>query len=432
MSSITQLDGSEKLEDEYKMVAIVSSNPNPKDERKLKEFIVEKKYDRMVEMIDRNFINYVEKILPKYFSQAFNTDGLIENYFRIYFGVDDTGDVIGFPVSDTKQMTQMIHQKIEQTFVHIIELSLIKWKDAQIMDSDIMYVDESRESTGIETSYTCTYSKSYTNHAATMDMDRDIKDIMEKIKLLNIDISLTPVNKMESYSPELQPELDAVVKEYEEKISCYNDYKAKKDSNREKWLYRSFYVKSAINTILNTERRYEFLLWLKYEAPKSVPDIEILFPDLPLLIIELEKKTNDLYTHIDPDYRLLQTPDNIVPDKRREYNILKLVTLYRDIIGEQLRGDAHLYKMEPMTPPPNEPYTSICSCYIGSVMNDIGKTHPLYVCSITITDIKNFLKNIKLKHFYYENDAGIPICQIRKIDIVSGKTLGPISVDKML
>ena len=132
------------------------------------------------------------------------------------------------------------------------------------------------------------------------------------------------------------------------------------------------------------------------------------------------------------DFKLIHNSENIPPERQTERDILRLVTLYRDVICKQLRDDANLYKLPPITPPPSEPYTNMCACYIGSVMHDIGKFYPLYVCEITISNIKNLLDNIVLKHFYYENENGIPFCQIRKIDIVSGSTIGPISVDKLV
>lgn len=420
-----QIDGSERISTEYKTVAIVFQL----SEMILRNSILEKKYDIMVESINTNFIEYIEKILPKYFSQSFNTEEIIDNSFRIYFGVADDGHVIGFPIIDKEHMIQMIYEKIEKTLTHIMELSVMKFYDSQIIDSDIMYIDDTKETENSENSYTYTYSKSYTNGDA---INMDIKKLMEKTNLLKIDIELTPVAELACYSSELEPDLRVVLKEYDEKITNYNKYKTEKDLKRQIWIDRSLYVKTSLNIILNTERRYEFLIWLKFEACKTVDSLDLHFPNLASLIEELEKKTDGTYNNMELDYKLINAPDNIASEKRTDYEIMKLVTMYRDIIGNQLRNDAHLYKMEPMVPPPAEPYTNICSCYIGSVMNDIGKTYPLYVCSITIGDVKNFLKNVTLKHFYYENECGIPICQIRKIDIVSGTTVGPISVDKNL
>ena len=63
-------------------------------------------------------------------------------------------------------------------------------------------------------------------------------------------------------------------------------------------------------------------------------------------------------------------------------------------------------------------------------MNEIAKTHLLYVCSISISNLSGFLKNVNLKDFYYENYSGMIMCQVRKIGN-DGSGFGPISVDKL-
>lgn len=409
-----RLDGSEKLGIEYKIIPIICSLL---DEEILKNSIRERKYDTVVDGICVNFIEYIKNILPKYFSQALNTEELIDSDFKIYFGVSDDGNVIGFPVKDVNNMTNMIQNVILKTFSHIIESSIIKDKDLDLTD-DIMYINESHE---------MSYTKSYTKSSIT-DNEVEIKEIMSKIDLIDIEIDFIPINAIESYLPKLEHKLIDIVNEYETRISLYEKYKYDKSLIYQEWLHRSSYIKTSISNILNTERRYEFLLWLKYEAPKSVSDLDNRFGNLDLVFSKLEKKTNNNYDYIDLEYQCLQNPTE---HKTLEYNILKLTTMYRDIIVEQLNEDTKKYKLAPVIPPPNEPYTSICSCYIGSVMKDISDSFPLYVCSIKISNIRAFLNNIKLEHFYYENESGMFICQIRKIATVSKMILGPVSADKL-
>jgi len=415
----------EDIHEEWKTTAIIHTY-STLDESGVKKSITEKKYELMVKNIIKDFIKYLEKILPKYFSQSCNTPEIIENYFSIHFGIADDGHVIGFPIEDVDMMMNMIGRMIDCSFMHIIEMSVMKRNESQIIEDDPLYVSEKECEKIIEDSYTYTYSSVHTDQMT----NNEHLDIMEKIKsLINIDVKLTPVNELEQYTPEIEPELSKVVEAYEERILNYNNYKIKKDSNQEEMIRRSLRAKSSIYAILNTERRSELLDWLKTEACAVVADMNSRFPDLDRLIEELEKTTDGQYNCFDLDYKLIQSTD-IAPDKLTDYMILKLVTLYRDVCCDQLRKEAYLYKVEPVVPPPADPYTSICSCYIGSVMNDIGKTYPLYVCSITLSNIEEFLKNVNLKHFYYENESGIPVCQIRKIDIVSGTSLGPVSDNK--
>lgn len=420
---------SEDINNEFKIAAVVRTHSKSSlDEKTFKESITEKKYERVVENILNDFIKYLEKYLIKYFSQSFNTPEIIKNYFSIHIGIADDGHAIGFPVVDMDNQMNMIERTIDQSFMHIIEMSVMKRNESQMIDDCPLYVSDMGCEKNIENSYTSTYSKSHTDHYPVNDHE----NIMEKIKsLINIDVKLTPVNELEQYTPEIEPELSKVVDAYEEKILNYNTYKIKKDSIQEEMIRRSLRAKASIYTILNTERRSELLNWLKTEARDVVPDMNSRFPDLAGLIEALGKTTDGKYNQIDPDYKLIKSTD-IAPDKLTDYLILKLVTLYRDVHCDKLRKEASLYKLDPVVPPPADPYTSICSCYIGSVMNDIGKTYPLYVCSITLSNIEEFLKNVNLKHFYYESETGLPVCQIRKIDIVSGTSSGPVSDNKLM
>ena len=432
---MSQLPTCETILEELKLIMIV---PELHQQQELNESdyqsIVDKnEFDRLIPIIENNFSNFLSNILPKYIAISFNTPEIINNSFTIYFGITDNGRSAGYPIKNIEDHVKKIKNIVIASLLQVLESSMVKYKDGVMTDAQPIGMRGLCATSDDDKSITYSYTHSDTHYVNFSDTDNLTNNLVDlALKYINFDINLTPITELKIDQLDTEPEFYDIVEKYKKKKALHDDLTEKKNNLQAMWHKLTSYVKPSILHILSDDRRYEFIIWLKYVAKKEIVDIYGQYPDLDILIQELEKKTNDRYDEILVDCKLLRSTD-ISSDKLMEYHILKLITTYRDSLCEQLRKDAHLYKTSPIIQMSTEPYKNIFSCYIESAMKEIEKkTCPLYVSSIKISNIKQFLENVNIEHFYYENDSGILTCQERVIAVVSNKGCGPISIDKKI
>lgn len=409
--------GEESLNNENKHITVP-----PDEEVALEKYITTGKYEQLVEKTGDEFIEYTRKILPKYLSQSMNTDAIINDCFNIHFGVTDEGRPIGFPVDDLDRRHQQVRDVINDSVKNIFKLSVTK-RDENAHTSGMLIFEEKQPEEHNEASSTYSTSSVDTTTRA-QKVNTEMKCFYSTAK---IDITFTRVTELKEHMPYIDPLLSDVVETYNERAKQYRDYK----EEEKKIIDKMAIIKVKLVTIINTNKREKFIEWLENIAPAQIPDMKEQFPDLPEIIGELKKQTDGKYNTFELDERSLIRETNVPPEKMIQHKILKLAMLYRDCGCDQLRQEIAFYRKNPVAPPPSKMYTNICKCYSSSVMNDIAEKtgQSLYVCSISIRNIAEFLKNVNLTDFYYENETGMLTCQVRVMGN-DGSGYGPISVDK--
>jgi hypothetical protein len=390
-------------------------------EATLERCITSGNYGQLVKSIHNAFSEYIRKILPKYLSQSMNTDEIINNCFTIHFGVTDEGHAIGLPVDDLDMMYPQTMDVINDSLKNIFELSIMKRDEIPALHMRAFEEKQPEEHGEI----------SYTSSTSSVDMDTRTQEVNNMVEcfssIVKTCITFTPVTEFKEHLPEIYPILSDVIEKYIEMEERYIAYK----KGEKKITSKIQNIKTKLDSIINTDKRDKFIEWLENIAPVQIPDMGEQFPDLPEIIGELKKQTDNKYNTFELDEHNLIRETNVPPNKMIQHTILNLAMLYRDCGCDQLRQEIAFYRKNPVVPPPSKMYTNICKCYNPSVMNDIAEKTglPLYVCSISFSNIAEFLKNINLKDFYYENESGMLTCQIRVMGN-DGSGQGPISVDK--